>query len=317
MLFNFICIIFSVAAGAAGCYLYLKPKLLLITEKNNEILVFNKELENKNKKLLQENNKLQIKKDNLLNNLEELNKQSQQSAQIFYEQNMELARANLKQDLKNIEQKYENAKLEYQSTYLALLNENTEQYLREIESKSLEIEELNELLKDLHSIADAAIRANKRQYEIEQSKDFYRLVIDEKDLEEIKMIKQISFKIKNPELLNKLIWKMYYEKPYTDLIGRVIGSGTHTGIYKITNLNTQMCYVGQAVNIADRWKQHIKRGLGAETPTKNKLYPAMEKFGIENFSFEVVEECSRSLLNEREDYWQEYFKAKEFGYSIK
>ena len=39
--------------------------------------------------------------------------------------------------------------------------------------------------------------------------------------------------------------------------------------------------------------------------------------GVENFSFEVVEECPRQQLNQREDYWQQYFKAKEFGYSIK
>jgi group I intron endonuclease len=78
-----------------------------------------------------------------------------------------------------------------------------------------------------------------------------------------------------------------------------------------------MCYVGEAVNIADRWKQHIKRGLGAETPTKNKLYPAMAEFGVENFTFEIIEECEKAQLNDREDYWQEYFKAKEFGYSIK
>ena len=69
--------------------------------------------------------------------------------------------------------------------------------------------------------------------------------------------------------------------------------------------------------MADRWKQHIKRGLGAEAPTRNKLYPAMVEFGVENFSFELIEESVRSLLDERVDYWQDYFKAKEFGYSIK
>ena len=78
-----------------------------------------------------------------------------------------------------------------------------------------------------------------------------------------------------------------------------------------------MCYVGQAANLAERWKQHIKRGLGADPITKNKLYPAMKAIGVENFSFEVIEECERSKLDESEDYWQDFFKAKEFGYSIK
>jgi len=43
----------------------------------------------------------------------------------------------------------------------------------------------------------------------------------------------------------------------------------------------------------------------------------MKKFGPENFTFEIIEKCSRDKLNEREDYWQEFYKAKEFGYSIK
>ena len=123
--------------------------------------------------------------------------------------------------------------------------------------------------------------------------------------------------MRDKEPLNKVIWKCYYEKPTTDMIGRVVGSGVHTGIYKLTEIATGKCYVGQAANIADRWKQHIKRGVGADTPTRNKLYPAMIAAGPENFTFEIVEECDRTLLDEREDFWQDYFKAKEFGYSIK
>ena len=119
------------------------------------------------------------------------------------------------------------------------------------------------------------------------------------------------------DAIAKVIWKVYYEKPYTDLVGRTIGSGRHTGIYRITNINTQMCYVGQAVDIADRWRQHIKRAIGAEPRTQNKLYPAMYKEGLENFTFEIIEECDQSQLNRQEDYWQEFYKAKEYGYSIK
>jgi group I intron endonuclease len=97
----------------------------------------------------------------------------------------------------------------------------------------------------------------------------------------------------------------------------VVGTGQHTGIYKITHIPSEKCYVGQAVNIADRWKQHVKRGVGAEDWTRNKLYPAMYSLGVENFTFEIIEECDRSKLNEREDYWQDFFHAKDYGYSIK
>lgn len=43
----------------------------------------------------------------------------------------------------------------------------------------------------------------------------------------------------------------------------------------------------------------------------------MLAFGVENFTFELLEECERDRLDEREDHWQEVYHAKDFGYSIK
>ena len=177
--------------------------------------------------------------------------------------------------------------------------------------------QLTEELNIQQSIVDAAVEASKRAKEMEDEKDFYRLQLSDTDVEEIARLRSVIPYLRNAEPVNKVIWKVYYEKPYTDLIGRVLGSESHTGIYKITNMKNNMCYVGQAAHVADRWKQHIKRGVGAETPTRNKLYPAMEEYGVENFTFELIEECERKDLDKQEDFWQDYFKAKEFGYSIK
>jgi hypothetical protein len=143
------------------------------------------------------------------------------------------------------------------------------------------------------------------------------LQISNADLEDIRELKMVEKKLSKKEVLNKLIYKVYFEKPYTDLIGRVVGKETKTGIYKITNTLNQKVYIGQAVNIADRWKQHIKRALGAEPLTQNKLYPAMQEDGVWYFTFEIVEICDKKDLNEREQYWQQFFGAKEYGYSIK
>jgi len=124
-----------------------------------------------------------------------------------------------------------------------------------------------EKLDELQSKVNAATEANKRA-ELERSKkDFYRLVLSDTDKEEIKKIRSITPYLRSAEPINKVIWKVYYEKPYTDLVGRVIGPNKKTGIYKITNIENGMCYVGQAVDIAERWKQHIKRGIGADPPT--------------------------------------------------
>ena len=169
----------------------------------------------------------------------------------------------------------------------------------------------------LRKTAQAAIEVAKMREADAAQKDFYRLQIDELALEDIQELKEVMKKLNQPEVLGKLIWKVYYEKAYTDLCGRLFTKPV-MGIYMITNLKNEMCYIGQAVNIQERWRQHIKRAIGAETPTQNKLYPAMAKFGAENFTFQVIEEITdRNLLDEREDYWQDFYKAKEFGYSIK
>ena len=71
---------------------------------------------------------------------------------------------------------------------------------------------------------------------------------------------------------------------------RVLGNNADKGgIYKITNLLTEQCYIGQSVNISDRWKQHCKCGLGIEASATNILYNSMQQNGIWNFSFELLE----------------------------
>ena len=133
----------------------------------------------------------------------------------------------------------------------------------------------------------------------------------------IEKLNEVALLLNTPEALYKTIWKVYYEKPYTDLVGRVLGDRPITGIYKITDINNGKSYVGQSTNVQERWKQHIKRGCRAEAPTRNKLYPAMIEQGVHNFYFELLEECPREQLDSKEDYWQNFFQTTTYGYSIK
>ena len=206
-----------------------------------------------------------------------------------------------------------------QEEYLQMQNDFVDQFREENSKKLAAAQELTTKLDTLRSEANAAVEVAKRHAEEENFIEFHSLQMGENVLNDIRKLEEIvpSISQEAGDAIAKVIWKVYYEKPYTDLVGRTIGSGRHTGIYRITNINTQMCYVGQAVDIADRWRQHIKRAIGAEPRTQNKLYPAMYKEGLENFTFEIIEECDQSQLNRQEDYWQEFYKAKEYGYSIK
>lgn len=325
------CLILGFCLGIIILGLRVRPKLNAIEQINEKTRQENEENEQRLLKLLNDIQEqefyshtlkdeillLKQQKDNTQHSIDDLKLQAETASKIIYDQAMETMQLQLEQSAEREREKFEKAKEEYLNEYQSMLSTGVEEYNTAITNLQYEKVRLETSIADARSIADAAIAANKRAYEIQQQNDFYKLNLTENDLSEIEKLKDIIPYLRDPEALNKVIWKIYYEKPYTDLIGRVVGTGVKTGIYKITNTTNQMCYVGQAVNVADRWKQHIKRGMGAETPTKNKLYPAMLKDGVENFTFELIEECDRSLLNDREDYWQEYFKAKEFGYSIK
>jgi hypothetical protein len=91
---------------------------------------------------------------------------------------------------------------------------------------------------------DAAVAAAKRAEELKNQQDYYRIQLTAADLHEIELLRSVEPYLRDKEPLNKVIWKCYYEKPTADLIGRVVGSGVKTGIYKITEIETQKCYVG-------------------------------------------------------------------------
>lgn len=91
------------------------------------------------------------------------------------------------------------------------------------------------------------------------------------------------------------------------------------GIYKITNKINGKVYIGQSINIENRWKEHKSRYLSTdEKAYKKPLYAAMRKYKIDNFIFSIVEICNEQDLNEKEIYWIKYYNSinKEKGYNI-
>lgn len=278
---------------------------------------------NRNKKFIEWKNKeteLISKVSSLETEIQEKRKSIEDikdNAYIIESQTYDLAITDLEQQEKELYAKYKKLESELLVHYVDLADSEMDNFIQRSDELTNKILEQENRLQDLQQKVITIVEANKRIELDRQQKDFYRLQLSELDIEEIKKIRSIEPYLRQKEPLNKVIWKVYYEKPYTALIGRVIGNKKITGIYKITNLENGMCYVGQSVDIAERWKQHIKRGIGADPATQNKLYPAMLEQGVENFTFELLEECTGVQLTEREKFYTDFYRAQEFGYSIK
>ena len=81
------------------------------------------------------------------------------------------------------------------------------------------------------------------------------------------------------------------------------------GIYKITNKLNGKSYIGQSIHCDKRFKEHC-RGR------KQFIDETIQLEGIENFSFELLEECEQSELDKREDYYiQQYNTIFPNGYN--
>lgn len=313
----FLYIVIGLLIGSLFVYVIQRPKMKTFVSLDEQTAQTNKELHIELTGLQIEIAGLANRKTEILNGIADLEKQAKEAGQKFLEQSRQLAETNFEHEAEKLASQFQEHQESVQNEYLITMQEMSQDIVKQLQAYKDELLALDNMIAEKQAIVAAAVEASKRAEQMASEKDFYRLVLSDEDIAEIGRLKEVVPYLRDSEPLNKVIWKVYYEKPYTDLIGRVVGTGTHTGIYKITNISNDMCYVGQAANIAERWRQHIKRGIGAETPTRNKLYPAMASFGVENFTFEIIEECDRSLLNDREDYWQDYFHAKDFGYSIK
>lgn len=75
------------------------------------------------------------------------------------------------------------------------------------------------------------------------------------------------------------------------------------GIYKIENLINHKIYIGQAIDIHTRWSKH------RNSNDDFVIHRAFRKYGIENFKFSIVEECRKELLNEKEQYYIQYYNS--------
>lgn len=281
-----------------GYVIYLRHNRLQVVLINKERQKENDEIEQKiiqNRETLEKVKESIVAQNNVVQSLTNTAEKLRESAE---QQAKESAKTIYAQETEKLEKAYQEFEQQKEKEFAEIAQQVLveQDKLAQLEAKQL-----------------AYIQAQQRQEEIAANQDYYRLAIDELDVNDIDLLRELQKRFSKKEAIDKLIWETYYKPSYDILMAKLFPKATKTcGIYKITDLTTGQAYIGQSVDIKERFRQHIKASL-AYGPATNKLYQTMQKSGQHNFIFEVLEEVPRASLNERETYWIDFYKTKDYG----
>ncbi len=222
----------------------------------------------------------------------------------------------------------DSAGAEYEKRKQLIIDKGIEEYRAltndffgaELDLKNQQLEQLNKdlditrnILEIERSKRDAINEEILRQRKIAEEQDFYKIHFTEADKKDIEILRPIAPRLQHPEVINKIIWTSYYQKPLAELRKRLLPNGDVSGIYKITRIKTNEIYIGQSTSIDRRFQDHVKTALGVGTLANSQFHRVMSEDGPENFYFEILEEVEKDKLRERESYYISWFKSDKFG----
>lgn len=155
----------------------------------------------------------------------------------------------------------------------------------------------------------------KRYEKTKQERLFYTIQLPEEYHEDIEfLLTTVASKVQHPDIISKLVWAEYV-KPYLDDTFKRIEIKPEPGIYKLTNINDNKCYVGKSTNVKTRIADHFKSSVGIKSIADQAVHHAILKDGFWNWQIEIITYCEKDKLSELEKYYIDFFKTQEFGYN--
>lgn len=249
----------------------------------------------------------------LLTEIKKATEQDIKEKQQFNDSLLKIREEELDRLIKNKEiQKLEllNYKIQKEEDKFNLYSEQlNKQFL--IEKEKIE-NELNILRTQRDSINQIILKEKQR----EQQQEFYMININKSEQLDIQVLYDIMPKLKHREAISKLVWELYVRRPLQEMIKRVVND-KKGGIYKITYIKTGESYIGKTTNFSERWKNHIRTVLGLDGAAHSSLHTHMEKNGIWNYTFDIVEEVDKDKLSEREKFYIDFYDTVNYGLNQK
>ena len=207
---------------------------------------------------------------------------------------------------------YERRLREMQDLIQRDAEEEFRKYVEENEEKLLQIKmQLDEWQAKQNTINEQILQ----QRALDEQQDFYRICITSDDCEDIEILRGIRNKLHRTAFLDKIIYDTFVSKYVKEMAKRVLQGKDPSGIYKVTNIKTNEIYIGKSTNVATRWVNHTKSAYGLEGVADSQFQRALKQYGVQNFTWELVEAVPKNQLTTREKFYISFYNTIEFGYN--
>ena len=226
-----------------------------------------------------------------------------------YENNKKLYEENLRKVAETTQEKIALIDKDCQHKIAEKLN-HTDKILAELEAN---IEnERNKYLSIIKTIQEAQPKEEKDLNRHIQIKEITREDISY-------LLNNVAPHLHESDILYKLIWSEFIQRPTNEMLDYILPHKDCAGIYKITNDRNQKSYIGRSTSVRKRLTDHVKSAIGIGTIADQRIHQIMREEGLWNFNFELIEECEKDRLNEREKYYIDFFQTAEitYGYNQK
>lgn len=228
----------------------------------------------------------------------------------------EQVRAYKQKNLTSVQNQIEEEKRKVQAMREALCQEldKYEQDKRQILTE--ELENLTAQVEDYREKQRLINEALLRERAVKEQQDFYRVKLSSEEKEDIQNLTAFLPKIHNSSALYKIVYDLFVSRAVKEMEKRVLNNESFSGIYKITGPDGRI-YIGKSTDIKSRWQQHCKSAFHTGTISWAAIHDEMEKVGIDQFTFEVIERTSKENLTDREKFWIRFYDSDKTGYNMR
>lgn len=199
------------------------------------------------------------------------------------------------------------------------LREQYDKYVKLIEDYEQKTQDLQHNFIKYNNIILSINKDIENYYKEKQQDMLYRMYIKDQDKTDIKYLISILPNLRNPTILNKLIWSEYLINSFNDMIKKSYGNKTYKNvIYCITNIENNQRYIGKTKGeVQKRWIEHIKSSLDIGTIKSSQIHKALFN-NWDNFKFTILEVVPLDQnLSEREKFYIDFYKTNVYGYNMK